>query len=119
MYQPVFNLNTGWILGKVVDHVAHPINDQIELDRICEILNAPTSRIDRWLCKFGWHRTRWATDHRPGYGGVTAAIICVRCRKELKPPVVWPRPGEDIAPPAIATIPFYTTRAMERGILKQ
>jgi hypothetical protein len=50
--------------------------------------------LGKLLCKIGFHRERFAKDDRIGYGGVTAAIICTRCGKEIDPPIVWPLPEE-------------------------
>ena len=47
MYQPVFSLKTGWVLGEITDHTAHPINDSVRLDEICTRLNAAQDNIER------------------------------------------------------------------------
>ena len=46
MYQPVFSLKTGWGLGEITDHTAHPINDSVRLDEICTKLNAAQDNIE-------------------------------------------------------------------------
>ena len=46
MYQPVFSLKTGWVLGEITDHTAHPINDSVRLDEICTKLNAAQDNIE-------------------------------------------------------------------------
>lgn len=42
IYSPVFSAATGWVLGQVVDHVAHPCTRE-EIDAVCLQLNRPPS----------------------------------------------------------------------------
>jgi len=39
VYSRVFSRRTGWVLGRIVDHVAEPITDPYELDTVCDQLN--------------------------------------------------------------------------------
>lgn len=40
MYQPIFSVKTGWIVGKIEDHVAKPLTEE-EVKQVCEKLSQP------------------------------------------------------------------------------
>jgi hypothetical protein len=39
MYQPIFSVKTGWIVGKIISHTATPLTEE-EIKEVCEKLNS-------------------------------------------------------------------------------
>lgn len=68
MYSPVYSIKTGWVVGKIIDHVAHPL-DEDEITKACEILNSKITCIKCVIC----------SAENPLHKSINNELICKIC----------------------------------------